>query len=600
MQNASIINYLPVIHYHHNDSVTINTSGEVLGQRSISSLAYKQPNYDPHDYHRRSGVRLNTETKCEELISDGISIAWWSEGRFFDRETKKPLNGLAPSADGKENVLYHHGYGVGRVEHEKLYYGNSTLPFTGISASFNGKLSVYYSHGTIDFVVDPDANYLAFSGRGPALKGKGYVIYDKGKEKAAIVDDKVLDMNGVPFNGSLPSESGKSRWVYQNGRVVGYIVGPVLFALNGSPFSGLVPSYDGKSSVLCDKGNVVGQFKNGKLIDENNRPFSGVAPNAPGDSYVFYMRGEVAPLIPECGQLVIEQQSVADCYALALMYGILSSPKHSEKIRKSCSLDVNGNVSITLFPDPTKRPMLNIFTDPFIQKKLSNKGYQFLREGNHTLIITIRKDKLNTILRDETVTSKTNAPFIKIMEHVISNLFDIPDNPNHYTKNIDSPTAHKVRLKEYDDLVANLFNYEIKNQKPLDVFHLAHLLLHYKEKGLCLAEKSDKGFIYIVLEINQTVNGLLHGRHAFLLQGVKTNLFGAVEGGYLVNPWHTDKIEYYSLSDLIAKKIAFEELYSISTSVLEKPMSIKWPNESGLSKDVLSIDRHFTLHQGMK
>lgn len=320
-----------------------------------------------------------------------------------------------------------------------------------------------------------------------------------------------------------------------------------------------------------------------------------------------------ASLVHRSDSFLIEQGKTGDCYALATMMGIMTNPATQKRVEGMAEVTQDNQLRLKLEvrPDASNirdtdrwdpdgsleldmETLATICADDAELALMRDKGYD-LSLKNDVLQVDISEDKLKQII-GETRSAHTNSLIVNILEHFSGNLLlrlDKVAEETEFTQlekdgaadsgfalidharvrhsglrsDRESILAHKDRAGNYDPLIANLLGYGggAVSLQPGSVNGLSTQLKYFDRSERCLASGGAKGFVYVGMKYGQAdAHGAIHGHHALLLQQVEYNADKEPVGVYLQNPWgNRREPEYYSLADLMGRKVNFAQYYPL-------------------------------------
>lgn len=320
-----------------------------------------------------------------------------------------------------------------------------------------------------------------------------------------------------------------------------------------------------------------------------------------------------ASLVHRSDRFLVEQGKTGDCYALATMMGIMANPAMQRKIEGMAEVTQDDQLRLKLEVrpnalnlrdvdewDPDGRldldleTLANICADDAELALMRDKGYD-LSLKNGVLQVDISENKLKQII-GETRSAQTNSLIVNILEHFSGNLllrldkiaeekefaqlekngaadsgFVLIDHArvrqNCLRSDRESILAHWDRAGNYDPLIANLLGYAGGefSLRPRGIEDLSKQLKGFDSSERCLSSGGAKGFVYVAMKYGQAdAHGNNHSQHALLLQQIEYNLDKQPVGVYLKNPWgNRREPEYYSLADLISRKVNFAQYYPL-------------------------------------
>lgn len=322
-----------------------------------------------------------------------------------------------------------------------------------------------------------------------------------------------------------------------------------------------------------------------------------------------------ASLVHRSDSYLIEQGKTGDCYALAVMMGVMNNPAMQKKIEGMAEVTQDNQLRLKFEVQPTafnirdihlwdfddslgldQETLATICADDAELAFMRDKGYD-MTLTNSVLQVDISEDKLKQIIA-ETRSAHTNSLIVNILEHFSGNLLLRLDEVGEETEfvqlekdsaadsgfalidharvrhsglrsNRESILAHKDRAGSYDPLIANLLGYEGGkfSARPHNVAELSAQLMGFDRRERCLESGGANGFVYVGMKYGQAdAHGDIHGQHALLLQRIEYNAEKQPVGVFLQNPWaNRHDPEYFSVADLMNRRVAFAQYYPAQT-----------------------------------
>ena len=317
-----------------------------------------------------------------------------------------------------------------------------------------------------------------------------------------------------------------------------------------------------KKPAFQSYGKIDLEFKNG-ILYEKNQPFSGMASDGLGNMQAYAKGLKLVPLPDSYQALIVKQQGVCDCYALTIMYGLLSNRDTFSRVQKDCHFEKDGSftVQLTVSKD-VKYNGLVALENKEVQERMQREGYAVTiskKDQDIAIKVTIKPGKLDSILRS-TDTVISNSMFIVAMEYVLGNMVrDVKNNE----KAAEDPTviAHRGvnRAEGSNEMVGNLLGYTGKPLRYSREEELVAFLDTNDKAGRGLKRlattNTNEGFVYVGIEWGEKINNAYHGRHALALYSVLRERNDSVVGVYLVNPHDTSaQPRYFTVKELMDRK----------------------------------------------
>lgn len=241
---------------------------------------------------------------------------------------------------------------------------------------------------------------------------------------------------------------------------------------------------------------------------------------------------------PNDGPITIRQGRGGDCYLLAAVDCLLSTGPEGYAALKSLFVERVGGVEVRI-KRTDQSALLQL-------DKIPGKFIYYYDPKTNQDVFFIDYNRLNQIdLAPEGV--KSNSLAIKILERLSSYYYlNQGWNPQDPAASV---MAHNMPYRHvgYETaFVAKLLG--INSQDYLNIYDIVKLKAIRPEEP-----------VYVALDWGEVdVYGQRHGCHALRIDKIIPNAMSP--GGYdvvLVNPWDNEKLEYYSLLDLIQRRSRF-------------------------------------------